>query len=649
VRQPPARLRKCWALLGASVLGGLLAGPAPANDWAHYGADAGGQRYSPAVQITPANVSLLEVAWTYRTGDLERRGDAMASSAFEATPVLAAGQLLFCSPFNEIIAVDPATGAERWRFDPAIATDYQPANQFTCRGVTAWTDSAAASDGQCATRIFMGTTDGRLLALDATTGRACTDFGDAGTVRIDPGMALVGPGEFQITSPPVIASNLVIVGSSIADNVRADAPKGTVRAFDARTGAPRWSFDPIARGAADFPADWPTGSAATTGHANVWAPMAVDEARNLVVLPTSSPSPDFFGGLRAGDNRYANSVVALHADSGAVAWHFQVVHHDVWDYDLPAQPSLVTLQRDGQTVDAVVQVTKQGYVFVLERETGKPVFEVQERPVPQGAVVGEHLSPTQPIPVAPPPIAPQSLTADQAWGLTPWDRAACRRLIERARFEGLYTPPSPGGTLLVPFTGGGANWGGAAFDPATQTLYINTSRAAHRITLIPAAQYDAASATHPDAEISPQFGTPWAMRRDLLLSPLGLPCNPPPWGMLTAIDLATGTIRWESVLGTTRDIAPLPIPLKWGTPNFGGPIVTAGGVVFIGAAMDDYLRAFDAATGAELWKGRLPAGGQATPMTYLWNGRQYVVIAAGGHARAGTRLGDSVVAYALGD
>jgi quinoprotein glucose dehydrogenase len=294
-----------------------------------------------------------------------------------------------------------------------------------------------------------------------------------------------------------------------------------------------------------------------------------------------------------------------------------------------------------------VQVTKQGFVFVLDRDSGQPLFEVRERPVPQGGAAGEHLSATQPIPVAPPALVPQSLAPEQAWGLTPWDRGACRRAIEAARRDGLYTPPSPDGTLLVPFTGGGANWGGAAFDPANQTLFVNTSRAAHRVTLLPAEDFEAAWAADPDAEISPQRGTRWAMRRDLLLSPLGLPCNPPPWGMLTAVDLEHGTIRWESVLGTVRDLAPLPIPLRWGTPNFGGPIVTAGGVVFIGAAMDDYLRAFDAATGAELWKARLPAGGQATPMTYVWQGRQYVVIAAGGHARAGTRLGDSVVAFAL--
>lgn len=634
-----------------AALAGLLgcAFPALAGDgaWTHYGADPGGSRFVDARQITADNIARLKVAWTYRTGDLDRRPEAVGRSAFQATPILVDDALVFCSPFNEVIALDPGTGAERWRFDAAIVTDYRPANQFVCRGVASWQDPERAPDILCATRLYMGTTDGRLLALDARRGVPCPDFGAAGTVRIDPGMELAYPGEFQITSPPVVVDDVVIVGSSIGDNARADAPRGTVRAFDARTGVPRWSFDPVERGGADFPADWGSDSATRTGHANVWAPMSVDPVRRLVYLPTSSPSPDFYGGERPGDNRYANSVVALHATNGDVAWHFQLVHHDVWDYDTPAQPSLVTLERDGRPVDALVQVTKQGFVFVFDRATGAPLFDVEERPVPQGGVAGEMLSRTQPYPVAPPPIAPQHLAAADAWGITPWDRNACRRQIEALRNEGLYTPPSEQGTLLVPFTGGGANWGGAAFDPASGTLFINTSRAAHSITLIPAEDFAAARAAEPDVEISPQRGTPWAMRRDVLLSPLGLPCNPPPWGMLTAIDLNQGTIRWESVLGTVRDLAPVPLPIGWGTPNFGGPMATAGGLVFIGAAMDDYLRAFDAATGAELWKGRLPAGGQATPMSYVWQGRQYVVIAAGGHARAGTRLGDSIVAFAL--
>ena len=638
----------------AVVLAGALAGLPPRAEagegWLHYGGDAGGTRHSAAAEITPENVSALREAWTYRTGDMEARAEDMKHSAFQATPILFAGSLIFCTPFNEVIALDPGTGAEKWRYDPKIKTGYRPGNQFVCRGVTPWVDAAAAPDGLCASRLFMGTTDARLIALDAATGQPCLGFGMDGEVRIDPGMELQWPGEFQITSPPSVANGVVVVGSSISDNRRVNAPKGTVRAFDARTGKPVWDFDPVVQGAKDHPESWPRGGVAErTGHANVWAPIAADEARGLFFLPTSSPSPDFFGGMRTGDNRYANSVVAVEAASGKVRWHFQTVHHDVWDYDLPAQPSLVTLMRDGKPVDAVVQVTKQGFVFVLDRDTGEPIFEVEERPVPQDGAAGEFLSPTQPFPVAPPPLVPQMLTADDAWGLTYWDRKACRDKIAAARSEGIYTPPSAQGTIMYPFTAGGANWGGAAYDPATQTLYINTNRAAHLITLIPSESYEAAKAAEPNEEISPQAPARWAVKRELLLSPLGLPCTPPPWGMLTAVDLSEGVIIWESVLGTVRDIAPVPLPLKWGVPNFGGPMVTAGGVVFIGATMDDYLRAFDAASGEELWKGRLPAGGQATPMTYVWEGKQYVVIAAGGHARATTKLGDYVKAYALPD
>jgi len=403
----------------------------------------------------------------------------------------------------------------------------------------------------------------------------------------------------------------------------------------------------VARGAAEQPGSWQANDAARTGHANVWAPMSVDHERGLVFLPTSSPAPDFYGGARPGDNRYANSVVALDGATGEVRWHFQTVHHDVWDYDLPAQPSLVTLNQGDGSRDVVVQVAKTGFVFVLDRDTGEPVFPVDEVPVPQDGAPGEVLSPTQPMPQKPPALVPHSVTPEDAWGLTFLDRGACRDLIAQYRNDGLFTPPSEQGTLMFPFSGGGANWGGMAFNPETQLMYVNTSRALHVVKLIPRDDFAAAKEAEPHKEISAQAGTRYGMKRDLLLSPLSLPCNQPPFGVLHAIDLSTGDIAWETTLGTVRDLAPVPITWKLGTPNFGGPLVTAGGLVFIGAAMDDYLRAFDAATGEELWKGRLPGGGQATPMTYDWQGKQYVVISAGGHSRSTTTLNDRVVAFTL--
>jgi quinoprotein glucose dehydrogenase len=429
--------------------------------------------------------------------------------------------------------------------------------------------------------------------------------------------------------------------------VRADAPLGPGRGFAARSGALKWSWDPVPRDPRDpATASWGEGWK-TAGEANVWAPMSADSARGLVFLPTSSPSPDFYGGLRPGNNAHANSVVALEGATGALRWAYQLVHHDVWDYDTPAQPTLATLDLAQGKRDVVIQATKQGFVFVLDRDTGQPVFPVQERPVPQGGAAGERLSPTQPFPSHIPPLVPQELAPADAFGLTPFDRAACRDAIAAARNEGLYTPPSEQGTLVFPMTGGGVNWGGVAFDPVKQILYANTNRVAQLVTLFRAARFEELHGRYPHREVSPQHGAPFGMIRDLVFSPIGMPCSPPPWGAIAALDLAAGKILWESTLGTTEAVAPLGLALRLGMPGFGGPLVTAGGVVFIGAAADFYLRAFDAASGKELWQGRLPASAQSTPMTFQLGERQYVVIAAGGHAELGTAPGDSIVAFAL--
>ena len=624
----------------------------PVSDWPAYGRDAGGSRYSPLAQITPDNVGELEIAWTYRTGELEAaRAVPWHNATLETTPILVDGALYLCTTFDRIVALDPETGTERWRFDPHIDAD-RPRSDLACRGVSTWLDGAAVQGAPCARRIFLGTVDGRLFGVDAKTGTPCADFGTKGGVNLTQGVGPAEPGRYGVTSPPVVVGDLVIVGSAIGDNQRADEARGTVRAFDARSGAMRWSWDPIPR-TPDDPAwsSWKDGSAAHTGAANAWSILSADPERDLVFVPTGSASPDFYGGERRGDDLYANSVVALRASTGEVVWNFQVVHHDLWDYDVPSQPTLVTVRRDGATIPAVAQATKMGHVFVLHRETGAPLFPVEERPVPQTDVPGEETSPTQPFPVLPPALARQTLTPDDAWGITPWDRDKCRTKMSAWRSEGVFTPPSLRGTVIFPGNAGGTNWGSVAFAPDRGLLVANASNIPTAVKLIPRADFDAERAANPGHEISPQAGTPFGMRRDFdaFLSPLGIPCNPPPWGTLSAIDLTTGTIRWQATLGTTRDLAPIPISIKWGTPNMGGPIITAGGLVFIAAAMDNYLRAFDLETGKELWKGRLPAGGQATPMTYRLkeDGRQYVVIAAGGHARMGTTLGDFIVAFAL--
>ena len=615
------------------------------DDWKHWGADAGGSRYSKLDQVHAGNVSQLSVAWMYRTGDLEKRPDAIRQSATEGTPILVEDSLVFCTPFNEVIAVHPGTGEELWRFDPQINLEQHPANQFVCRGVAHWRDATAS--GACSSRILMGTNDARVVAIDAKDGSRCADFGDDGEVRIDPGMELWWAGEFQITSPPVVISDTVIVGSAIGDNARVEAPAGTVRAFDVRSGAAKWQWDPIPR-SPDDPASetWQGEQPPREGHANVWAPMSTDPERGLVFLPTSSPSPDFYGGLRPGDNLYANSVVALHAETGEVAWSFQTVHHDVWDYDIASQPGLYSIWKDGRSHDVVVQPTKMGLIFVLDRDTGEPFHPVEERTVPQNGAPGEQLSPTQPFPVVPPPVVPSEISGDDAFGITWFDKRQCRKLIEDSLANGLYTPPSEQGTLLYPFTGGGANWGSGAFDPARNLLVINMSNLVHHLMLFQSEELDDIRKVFHDQEVSPQQGAPFGMKRETLLSPIGLPCTAPPWGVIAGVDLGTGKIVWRKTLGTTEDLSPGP-GIKLGTPNLGGPVITAGGLVFIGAAMDNYLRAFDLENGEELWKGRLPAGGQATPMTYEWGGRQYVVIFAGGYSRIDTKLGDYLVAFSL--
>ncbi len=619
------------------------------GQWRHYGADAGGSRYAGAAMITTANVGTLERAWAYSTGDLRSKPQAIQRSAGESTPILVEDSLVFCTPFNEVIALDPGTGAEKWRYDPKIDLEQHPANQFVCRGVAHWRQEGAA--GVCTSRILGGTNDGRVFAIDAKTGVPCADFGSDGEVRIDPGMELLWPGEFQITSAPTVAGDIVVVGSAISDNARVIAPRGTVRAFDASTGEPRWSFDPIPRSDdAANAADWLGGFPPQEGHANVWAPMSFDEGRGLLFISTSSPSPDFFGGLRPGDNRYANSIVALRAKTGEVVWAFQTVHHDVWDYDVPAQPALLTITKDGAARDVVVIAAKTGLLFVLDRDTGKPVLPVEERATPQeGAAAGERLSPTQPFPTATPPLVPNTVDAKDAFGLTWFDKRACIKAIRSLRADGLYTPPTEQGMLLLPFTGGGGNWGGGAYDPSRNLFVVNMSNVAHLIQLIPADKVAEAAEVMHDSEISPQTGAPFGMRRELLLSPFDLPCTPPPWGILAAVDLTDGEIVWRRTLGTIEDLTRGLATTELGTPTIGGPMITAGGLVFIGATLDYYIRAFDVSTGKELWKGRLPAAATATPMTYEWNGRQYVVISAGGYSNIDAPPGDELIAFALPD
>jgi quinoprotein glucose dehydrogenase len=628
------------------IVAATFARPAAADgsiaDWPYYGGDAGGSRYSPLTQIDKNNVTKLRPAWEYHTGDVSDGSDNRRKSEFETTPIVAGGTMFLSTPFSRVVALDPETGREKWSFDPKIDLHGPYSEGLVSRGVTLWTDPGKAEGEACRRRVFLATIDARLFALDAATGQPCADFGVGGQIDLTRGVAnIIRRGEYEETSAPAVAEDLVIVGSSIADNDRVDSPSGQVRGFDARTGSLRWSWNPIHE------------SIAPTGAGNVWSTISVDESRGLVFAPTTSPSPDYYGGKRPGDNKWADSVVALSAKTGDMVWGFQLVHHDLWDYDTAAQPVLAALRRNGVEMPVVIAGNKTGNLFVLDRETGKPAFGVEERAVPKSDADGEEASPTQPFPLAPPPLVPQHLTAEDAWGPTPEDRDACRADMEKLRSEGIFTPPSIAGTIAFPGNLGGMNWSSGAFDPGHQTFVTNVNILPMEVHLIPRDRYQQVEKSAREgqfrAEVSPQHGTPYGMSRQVLRSPSRLPCNPPPWGALVAVDLSNGTIRWSVPLGTTADLLPNLAPAIRGTPNLGGPIVTAGGLVFVAAAMDDYLRAFDIETGAELWKGRLPAGSQALPMTYRLrpDGKQFVVIAAGGHGKLGTKLGDSLVAFAL--
>ena len=426
------------------------AAPRRASEWPSYGGDPGGSRFARQREITPANVAGLEVAWTYHTRDGVGHEGKRAQAAFENTPILVDGTLFLCTPRNRVIALDPATGAERWRFDPEIDLEGQYANQFVCRGVSTWLDPAAAEGAACRRRILTATNDARLFAVDAATGRPCVDFGRAGQIDLNPA---AGPqnrrGEYQVTSPPAVIGDLVVVGSAVGDNQRWNAPSGVVRAFGARDGALRWAFDLAPPDLARTPQNQSAAGYAL-GTPNAWAPFAVDEERGLLFVPTGNPMLDYWRGSNPSMDHYGSSVLALRGRTGEVVWRFQTVHHDLWDYDVPAQPLLTTVRHEGRDVPALVQATKMGMLFVLHRETGEPLFPVEERPVPQDGVPDEHLSPTQPFPTLPPPLVPHHVSADDAWGVLGVDRWWCRRKIESLRHGDIYTPPTTQGTLVPP-------------------------------------------------------------------------------------------------------------------------------------------------------------------------------------------------------
>jgi quinoprotein glucose dehydrogenase len=618
------------------------------DGWAYYGHDAGGTRYSSLAQINRENVAKLKVAWVFHTGDISDGSGGKKRSGLETTPILVDGTLYLTTGFNRVFAVDAETGMQRWVYDPMIdlAGDY--GDGLINRGVATWLDPSRGKGKPCRRRIFEATLDARLIALDAANGEPCMDFGNRGQISLRD-VARYRPGQYHMTSPPAVIDDIVVVGSSIDDNSRVDMPSGVVRAFDARTGVLRWKWEPLPPNEASS-ATPGNGKTWRTGAGNAWAPMAVDLERDLVFVPTGSASPDYWGGLRLGDNKWANSVVALRAKTGEMVWGFQLVHHDLWDYDSAAAPLLTTLQHEAKSVPVVIQSNKTGFLYVLNRDTGVPVFPVEERAVPQTDVPGEVTSPTQPFPLAPPALVPQKLSADDAWGITPEDREYCRERMKTLRNDGIFTPPSVQGSLTVPGNVGGVNWSGYAYDPQHSLLIVNTNNLPAKVRVIPADKFwDESDANAEDGDYNRQFGAPFGLFRTFLFGKAHhLPCAPPPWGTLSAVDMTTGTIRWQVPLGS---MAPEIPSVPMGAPSLGGPIVTAGGLVFIaGTVIDPGFRAFDVETGKEVWKAQLPTSGAATPMTYRTRagGKQFLVIAAGGHPKVTEeKQTDEIVAYTL--
>jgi quinoprotein glucose dehydrogenase len=616
-----------------------------------------GHAQQAPLEITRDTVSRLQVAWTYRTGEADTRFATTKAPSFEATPVVVDGMMYVGTPLGRVIALDAATGQEHWVFDPQIARNI-PYSDFANRGVAIWLDEAAPADAPCRRRIFAATAQSQLIALDAQDGQPCRDFGANGTIDLKAGLRIppFEPQAYSVTSPPVAVNGVVITGSSIGDNSRPDPASGEVRAYDARTGRLRWTWDPIPQDPSDpaYP-EWRGALAHKGGGANAWSTLVADAERDLVFVPTGSAAPDYYGVLRLGDNRYANSIVALRATTGQRVWAFQTVHHDLWDYDNASPPALVTLTRNGTAIPAVLQATKTGMLFVLERETGRPIFPVEERAVPASDIPEEQASRTQPFTLLTPPLSPHRFTVDQVWGITAADRDACRAVIAPLRNEGIFTPPSTRGTLLMPARIGGVNWGRVAIDPARQVAVIAVNRVAEMVQLIPRDGFDLQRARSEeqtrlgdDYEYNMMRGTPYVMRRRLLLAPSRLPCTPPPFGALVAIDLRTGQKKWDAPLGSMTSIVDPGVASQtkpdWGSINLGGVAATASGVVFVGAALDRRLHAYDVETGRELWQGELPASAKATPVTYrLASGVDYVAVTAGGGGAWGS--GDYVVAF----
>ena len=622
-----------------------LGGNVPDGDWHQYGRTPYGQRYSPLTQINVDNVSGLKEAWRYQTGDVKKPDD-VGETTYQVTPLKVGDTLYLCTPHNWAIALDAATGKEKWKYDPNAGMNPDRQHQ-TCRGVSYYADAATPADQACAMRVYLPTSDARLIALDARTGQVCTSFADQGVLHLETGMQYNPAGYYYSTSPPAIVGNKIIIGGAVNDNYSTQEQSGVIRAFDVNSGALIWNWDsgnptqtqPIA-----------AGQTYTTNSPNSWSVFSVDEALGLVYIPLGNQVPDQLGmGRSASVEKYSSSIVALDINTGQDKWVRQTVHHDLWDMDVPAQPVLLNITKaDGTDVPALVGPTKQGDIYVLDRRTGEPLLPITEEPAPGGTIPEDFSAPTQPTSAL--SFKPEKLQEKDMWGVSMIDQLACRIRFHKLNYEGRYTPPSLNGSLIYPGNFGTFNWGSVAVDPERQVMFGMPTYLAFTSQLVPRDQIPPKGQDEKGSEqgLNRNDGAPYGVLMGPFLGPLGVPCQAPPWGYVAGADLRTGDIAYKHKNGTVRDMTPLPLPFKVGVPGIGGPMITKGGVAFLSAAVDDYLRAYNLTTGEQLWEGRLPAGGQATPMTYsLQDGKQYVVIVAGGHGSVGTKPGDYVIAYTL--
>ncbi|EEX8936806.1 quinoprotein glucose dehydrogenase [Escherichia coli] len=645
--------------------------PVADQDWPAYGRNQEGQRFSPLKQINADNVHNLKEAWVFRTGDVKQPNDP-GEITNEVTPIKVGDTLYLCTAHQRLFALDAASGKEKWHYDPELKTN-ESFQHVTCRGVSYHEAKAETASPEvmadCPRRIILPVNDGRLIAINAENGKLCETFANKGVLNLQSNMPDTKPGLYEPTSPPIITDKTIVMAGSVTDNFSTRETSGVIRGFDVNTGELLWAFDPGAKDPNAIPSDEHT---FTFNSPNSWAPAAYDAKLDLVYLPMGVTTPDIWGGNRTPEQeRYASSILALNATTGKLAWSYQTVHHDLWDMDLPAQPTLADITVNGQKVPVIYAPAKTGNIFVLDRRNGELVVPAPEKPVPQGAAKGDYVTPTQPFSEL--SFRPKKdLSGADMWGATMFDQLVCRVMFHQMRYEGIFTPPSEQGTLVFPGNLGMFEWGGISVDPNREVAIANPMALPFVSKLIPRGpgnpmeqpkdakgtgnpmeQPKDAKGTGTESGIQPQYGVPYGVTLNPFLSPFGLPCKQPAWGYISALDLKTNEVVWKKRIGTPQDSMPfpmpVPVPFNMGMPMLGGPISTAGNVLFIAATADNYLRAYNMSNGEKLWQGRLPAGGQATPMTYEVNGKQYVVISAGGHGSFGTKMGDYIVAYALPD